>query len=56
MNVSATYNGAVVQFVEIEVDGCQIYPVYRTTTGNLMIGRIFLSGDNTLLATGAIVN
>lgn len=54
MKVTATINGANVTVVSIVPNGHQIAVAYIDASQNLKVNTYFLSGNNTLLGTGAV--
>jgi hypothetical protein len=60
MNVSATYDGSVVNIIDVDVDGTDIYISYIDASQNLKIGKKFLAPNQnqtpTLIATSVTVN
>lgn len=57
MDVSATNaQGVVMRYVDATVNGHNIYMIGINGAGNLIADQIYLSGNNTIVATGTTVN
>jgi hypothetical protein len=56
MNISALNSaGESVNIVSIVPNGCQIYVSYLDSSNNLKVDRLFLSGNNDIIATSASI-
>lgn len=55
MNISATYNGEMVNIVDIDVNGHNIYVTYVDSMSNLKSSITYFGGSPTIIATSATI-
>lgn len=58
MSVSATFEGAYVEILDVVPNGCDIYVLYKDSSNNIKIGKTLISrsSSSTIIATSATVS
>ncbi len=58
MSVSATFEGAYVEILDIVPNGCDIYVIYKDSSNNIKIGKTLINrnSSSTTIATSATVS